>query len=709
MLSFFVDIIVKTASILVDTSLYLLFGFFIAGIIHVYLPQKRIFKLFGKRDVKSVVNASLLGIPLPLCSCSVLPTAISLRKSGASKGSVFSFLISTPETSVPSIGISFALLDPLMTIFRPLGSFITAVLTGLGVNLLNGNDSNDKSDIIPNEDETSNCGPSCNQEVDQSTPNPRKFSEVIKYSFVTLMNDMAPYLVFGFLAAGLISVLIPESIFSGFLGRGIWPMLLMLVIGIPIYICATESTPIAAALILKGLSPGAALVFLLAGPATNISSLIVLSKYFSRRILIIYLASIAIVTLILGGILNWLYGSLNLLPHVTMGTAAGMFPTWLKVSATLALLIMLHISLVKSQNYSTFWAWLKKKSTWTGNKLIRVFAVLAVLVYISDGFFVVPAGSTGMSVTFGKVTGKDLQPGLHFRAPAPIGRTILVKTDLVRVLEVGFRRTDEGTGIAMMTQRSTYSSLLREKLDDFSSKDMPKESELLAGDENLIDIDLVVHYSLEDAYQTTYLIENTEQLLRELTAHQILRKIATCKVSDELTSTRAQFENDVSAGLQESLEHLEIGVKIHSVSLVYAHAPSVVHAAFRDVASAMEDKYRLINLAQTDSIGTVAKARGKSYRKLSGARSDSVKRVNDATGQSSRFVDMAQSMSRWRSTQQFRLNAEAAESTLVNIDKILMLTKQGQGLDLILWPGLSNKNNIPPEVFQRLQGSSGSP
>lgn len=709
MFTFILKIFTETITILADTSVYLLFGFLLAGLIHVYLPHKTILKLFGGKNLRSVINASLFGIPLPLCSCSVLPAAISLKKDGASRGSVFSFLISTPETSIPSVGISFALLDPLMTIFRPIAALITAILAGIGINVLDKRIPNNH-DPENSDEPTNNCLNSCNSsahiESDSNERTLQKIQRALKYSFIELLDDLAPWLIVGLFAAGFISAVIPESLFSGFLSGGILPMLVMLCIGIPLYVCAESSTPIAAALILKGLSPGAAFVFLLVGPATNISSLIVLSKYFPRRILAVYLTVIAVSALVLGGLLNSLYSSFNLDVNATIGSASAIFPVWLKIGTTLILVYLLHSSLQKTSQYSKLGKVLKEKTRLPLKRIAKIAILILMVLYLSDCLFTVPAGNTGMSVSFGKVIANDLQPGLHIRPPVPFGKSILVSTEQVRCLEVGFRR---GEGKQVSAPANQLSAAV-EKIDEIISQDVPPESELLAGDENLIDIDLTVHYNIVDAYTTTFRIDNLEQLLRDLLAHQTLNEISTRQVSDELTAERSDFEESIQRGLQATLSELNIGVKIHRINLAYSHAPNVVHPAYRDVASATEDKYRMINLAQTDSVETMAKTRGKRAKTLVNARSDSVQNIETAKGQSSRLIAMAKGNRQYRQSQFFRLNAEIAESTLVNMQKFLFLGEGEGALDLIVIPQSDNPViNLPPEILNKIQTSPGYP
>jgi uncharacterized protein len=367
MLDFIIDVLRHSANILVDSSLYLLFGFFVAGLIHVYFPQEKIARFFGGRNLRSVLNAGMLGVPLPLCSCSVIPTAVALRRGGASRGATMAFLISTPETGIDSIGVSFALLDPIMTLFRPLAALVTAVTAGLGANFLDRhNHSNALPNTVPTATEDCKADCCCDGESRSSRAEGRtltsRLGRALKFSFGELLDDLAAWFLVGLILAALIEVLIPDSFFAGSLGHGLWPMLLMLVLGIPLYTCATASTPIAAALILKGLSPGAALVFLLAGPATNIGALLMLSRYFERRFLVLYLATISTVSLGMGGLLNLIYAGMHLEARAALGSGAAFLPSWLEVVGAVLLGFLLLRSLWKIKIGLKAWRYLRARA-----------------------------------------------------------------------------------------------------------------------------------------------------------------------------------------------------------------------------------------------------------------------------------------------------------------------------------------------------------
>jgi len=310
--------------ILAESGPWLLLGFLIAGILKIFIPQDKVFRHFGKNNFLSVLKASLFGAPLPLCSCSVIPTAAGLRDAGASKGATTAFLIATPETGVDSIGITWALFDPLMTVLRPLAAIITAILSGTMVNRLVRAEADNKG---VEQDAKPEAKPECCMSKQAAAANAIKLPlrqrllAALRFSFGKLMADLTPWFLIGFLLSGLITVVVPEDFFGETIPSGFLAMLMMLVLSMPMYICATASTPVAAALVLKGLDPGAALVLLLAGPATNITTMLVVRNFLGTAVLRVYILSLVVVSLTLGWLVNLLYATMEIdlasaIPHV---------------------------------------------------------------------------------------------------------------------------------------------------------------------------------------------------------------------------------------------------------------------------------------------------------------------------------------------------------------------------------------------------------
>ena len=277
-------------------SPYLLFGFLVAGILSVVVSAKLVERHLGKRGLWPVVKASLLGVPLPLCSCGVIPVAMSLRKHGASNASTTAFLVSTPQTGVDSIAVTFSLLGPVFAIFRPIAAMVNGLVSGASVAFLERND-----------DQVPTANDQCHEECCSDDGRSSWIVRILRYGFITLPRDIARPLLIGILVASVIALLVPDDFFSGTLGKGIGGMLLMLVMGIPLYVCATASVPVAAVLIAKGVSPGAALVFLMTGPATNAATIATIWKIMGRRTAIVYLTTVALSALLSGIILNAVY------------------------------------------------------------------------------------------------------------------------------------------------------------------------------------------------------------------------------------------------------------------------------------------------------------------------------------------------------------------------------------------------------------------
>ncbi len=331
---------------------WLLVGFVLAGVIRIALPDRLVYRHLGQDNWRSVLMAALTGIPIPLCSCSVLPTAISLRKSGASKGATTSFLVSTPETGVDSIGITWALMDPLMTIVRPVAALVTALGSGLLVNLLV------KAGLAagPSEEKGDALAASCDHPHDHAHPEQERGNfavRVLRYAFGPLLDDLTPWFVFGLALSGLIAVLVPDGFFASTASSGWIAMLAMLAIGIPMYVCATASTPIAAALVIKGLDPGAALVFLLVGPATNVTTIAVVRGFLGGRVLTAYLVSIAVISLVCGALLGPLYTLTGLDALAIMGET----PEGLGAVATAGGAVMLGLLLYSALRVGLLRTW----------------------------------------------------------------------------------------------------------------------------------------------------------------------------------------------------------------------------------------------------------------------------------------------------------------------------------------------------------------
>ncbi len=284
---------------LIISAPYLILGLLIAGFINTFITVEQLKKILGGNSMWTVVKAAFFGIPLPLCSCSVIPTAAQLKRSGVNNGATSSFLIATPESGVDSIAITYALMDPFMTVIRPVAAFFSAFFAGV-LQLTFNKDGGDDSI-----DEVKSC---CSKNKCSSTSAPSLFSRVksmFDYAFNNLLDDMVLWLLFGIVVGSVVDVFVPSNFFETMGVDG--QKLMILAVGIPLYICASATTPIAASLVLKGMSPGTALLILLVGPATNLSNIMVMQKYIGIKGIVINVISIAIVALGMSYLTDYLY------------------------------------------------------------------------------------------------------------------------------------------------------------------------------------------------------------------------------------------------------------------------------------------------------------------------------------------------------------------------------------------------------------------
>ncbi|MCL2765775.1 MAG: permease [Treponema sp.] len=276
-----------------EMSPFLLLGFLIAGFLKVYVPKEKYIGHIAKPDFSSVLWATFAGIPLPFCSCSVIPMGSLLNREGASKGATVSFLTSIPQTNIQSIMVTYSLLGLPFAVIRPIAAIISSFTGGITANKL------DKKIIQKNNIEI----------ISDNNKDQKKILQAIHYGFVEMLQDIGKWLLFGIIFAGVLAIFLPEDLFSTYLNNPLLNMLIVLLVALPTYTCAVGSIPMAAVLLMKGLSPGAAFVFLMAGPVTSIASMTIIGKTMGKKILIIYIVNIVVNALAFGLIIDYLIPS----------------------------------------------------------------------------------------------------------------------------------------------------------------------------------------------------------------------------------------------------------------------------------------------------------------------------------------------------------------------------------------------------------------
>ena len=336
-----ITFIENTLGLALLSAPWLLFGLIAAGLLRAWLPMDMVGKLLGGSGPMAVTRAALIGAPLPLCSCGTLPAAFALHRSGASRASTTSFLIATPETGVDSVALSWVLLGPLLAIIRPVAAIISAITAGLLVGCT------ENSQVTQSASAESHCNTSCcsSNSATQNTQQKPLWQRTLSglhYAFSDLLDDLSLWLAVGMLAAGLVVTLVPPAALADW-GSGLATMLLIMLISVPMYVCATASTPLAHAMLFAGMSPGTVLVFLLAGPASNLAGIILVKKELGQQALIAYLIGVGGISILLGLLLDatWLYLELPA-PAETLQTTITEEPilTPLTLISLLLLLIM---------------------------------------------------------------------------------------------------------------------------------------------------------------------------------------------------------------------------------------------------------------------------------------------------------------------------------------------------------------------------------
>ena len=757
MISFIIDFAVQTYKVFYEASIYILAGFFLAGLVRIVLRTDLLQRMLGANSFASVVKATLFGTPLPICSCGVVPAAVSLRKNGASRPATMSFLISTPETGLPSIMLTWGLIGPLMAIIRPVVAMITAVTAGTWILLSPGRgaraehlpedggdgccgseDAPESSCCAERGDQESSCcestdgehGNACcsNRELDETgetccsatdtgaeardkggrEPKGRAWSvvrEALHYGYVEMMDDLAFWIVFGMVLTGLLGALLPDNFFDRLMmGNPTLEMAAMLLVGIPLYLCATSSTPLAATFIAKGLSPGAALVFLLAGPVTNIGTLMIVGRVFGRRFLRIYLLSIIIVCMSLGMVTNAIWGDHQFTIWGQEDTSPSPFTVLLHFAGLLAFTVLAGASFQRTgfrKDLSELWTHLKTFAAWLrgldpGTLMRRpsfwFTALFVALLYLLQGFFIVNPGEVGMVRQFGKLTRSNLSPGLHYCPPWPFALSETCRTEEIRVVTGGFQAlVEEGP--------AAEDVVLGETRRRFAARQFTEESLFITGDENIIQVAYVAHYRVEDPERFLYAVEEADRLVGRVVGSVLMEIIGQQPIDEIYTTARAAVEEQTARQAQTVL-HSEIsgsygtGIRLASVHLLDAHAPLEVHDAFRDVASAMEDRNTMVNEAQGYREERLHLARGEADRDLARASADGTAARLAAEGDTTGFLSLLEATEGNQRLTRYRLYLESAERVLPRAR--LYITPDGRTLGQFdLWLRSSTAEDCP--------------
>jgi hypothetical protein len=707
---FLSSVLLQAFWVLYDGGIFILVGFAIAGAIHVLLDPDRIVRHLGERSLRSAAIAALLGAPLPLCSCGVLPTALSLRRKGASRESTLSFLITTPETGVDSIAVTWAFFGPLMAVIRP----VVAILTGLVAAVFSLRQSDElhardaaaaetvatDAAVRPHEHAVGPHGhgpePTLTDAGARDVGRRAKVRLAARYAFVDLFDDLGFWLAFAILLTGVLSALLPAAFFAQVLPGTLLPKLAMIAIGIPLYVCASASTPLAALFVAKGASMGTALVFLLTGPATNAATIGAISRLLGQPFLRVYLGAIIGVALVAGLTLDLVAPDLGRGLTLAGGADAPALGL-VKTAGAVALAALLLLSLRRTglrpglrelrDNAAAAWGWLRalRPRSIARSRIAQGLLALWLLSLLAPAFVSVPAGAVALVQRFGRLTGAPSPPGLVLALPG-IDRVEIVHVATVREETVGYRRLSPSLARTPVLDEATY----------------------LTGDENVIDLHAEAQYRVSDPVAFRLGVERPDALLSSLLRSRLLEAMAARPIDRVYTDARSEVEAWLLATVREDTTTLGLGVEVLAVRLVDVHAPSGVHDAFRDVASAHEDRLTTIHRAREYAVGVVALARGEAVSTVARAEAQAAERTASAEGAAAAFRALAAEHHRAPRALEDRLYLEAAERVLPGARKLVRPGGEpGRGYELWLRASGEGWASFPPASEPLAPGTPG--
>ena len=744
----------------------LLLGLFLAGLIHVLISREAILKWLSGDSLKSVCASAAIGVPVPLCSCSVVPVVAEMRKKGASRSSCMSFLITAPETGADSILVTHAFFGFVAAVVRPVVSFLTAVVAGIFCIGIIRDDSDARKSHEDHPHDHSDCGhdrghgdcghdhgehealyrdqddcyvspaqlkdlllaslaraarrtagaiggkrastwvkpdfyreaaprqriadPAPHSGEAEDGPTLREvIKHIFRYGFVEVADDILFALLVGVALGGVLFLAIPDDLMASEYARWIsYPI--MIIVGIPLYICASASTPIAAALVAKGLSPGAALIFLMTGPATNSGTIAIIISQFGARFGTIYVGVVIAVTTVLGILIDMIVIAAGLtLPVNLSGSQAPAIQLlqWGGALALIALIVWRFRAGALRSGYDELVSNIRPvgnriKEAWgylagarpiirsLSNRTVMKWAVgaLALLAFLSSGLTVVDPSSVAYGRAFGRVVWRDLPPGLHYLGPWPI-----VKIDKWPVRQV-----------KTLENATPY--------------------EFLSGDLNLLAIKTAIQYLVSDAYTYHYRMEDPEGvILNDL--RDELRSFVSIRDLDRLLNVeRAHLEEEVQALFQSAQEADPAlsSVKLIKINLLEIQPVAETMNSFREISSSQDDRERIIVNAQRQLVSLIPKAHGNAAYEIEQSSGEAFRNVTVANAQSEAIQVVSDAARRAPDVLYDMLWRERLETALSDKHKIIVPNQRS--LDKVaLWKRSAEGLVTPPPIQEATQ------
>ena len=668
LIDFLVGATQQTFWVLYEGSLFILLGFAIAGVVHVLLAPDRIVRHLGERSLRSAFLAAVLGAPIPLCSCGVLPTAVLLRRKGASREATLSFLVTTPETGIDSMATTLAFFGPVFTILRPIAAVATGMVAAV-VSLRARSSHDGGAEPSPAADADHLHDHARGDAVPPPAADTPLLDRVlvgarraIRFALVDLFDDLGFWLAVAILLTGVLSALLPSDFFARVAPSSFGAMLLMVVLGIPLYVCASASTPLAALFVAKGASAGAALVFLLVGPATNTAAIATVARLFGRSFVRVYLGATIGVAVASGLLVDLVFP--DLARGVRLGAPEGAeYLGLVKLAAAVVFGKLLFDSLRRTGlrpglselagNARAASAWVRgvRLRSMLASPAVQALALLWLGVTLAAGFWRVPVGARAIVRRVGAVAGTPREPGLTFAWPL-VDTVELVRVDEARERAVGYR-TAPG---------------------ELTRAPVPEEAFYVTADENVIDLHAEAQYRLSDPVRFRLRVEAPADVLSGFLRARLVEAMAGRSIDLVYTNDRAEVEGWLLERVRNDVDRAGLGVHVLGVRLLDVHAPASVHDAFRDVASAHEDRLTTIHQANEYAVSVVAVARGEAERLIGEADAQAGQRLAQAAGAAAAFRALAAEHRRAPRLTEERLYLESAERVLPGTRKVVRPT-----------------------------------
>lgn len=671
---------------LANSSGFLLLGLFAAGLVHALAHRFESLRRSIPRGLKAIGFGIIAGFPLPVCSCGIVPIALALKRRHAHPETVASFLVSTPETGFDAVGLTAALLGLPFAFFRVLAGVTAALFAGILVIATEAWPANPQDHHGEVEDHDLAEGhappewwhrltgrvrritnewfghPPAAAEPDapaQQPPSIRKrfrgtIFEAMRVGFVETLDEIAWMLLFGFALSALILAFLPDDFAARIPGGIAGQTLFGLAISLPLYVCASGSIPLAAALMIKGLSPVAVMVIFLVGPLTNPAMLLMVSRSFGRRFVAALILAGLLAAIMFGGIVAAVLKVPAGQPPLEIGQAASV-GGW-DILFTIIFLPIFVLSLARSgfrrgandirQAVTSIFPADLRAAARDGARRLSLrrrelgWIGLGVLTaaWFASGFAAIPEGSAGFAEVFGKAGDRPLPPGLHWTLPRPFGRMRVVDVGALIDVSVGFRpEANASADAAVFTSApdSGWHSIYT------SSGSRPEESTYVTGDLNLVESKAGIHLLISDPRAFAYQGGDPIETVRSLYQASLRELLASRSIDDTLTSARASIERSALLDLQRRMVAARVPLHAVSVNLLDLHPPDASVHAFRDISSAIEDRETRIHQARGRADAALPSARGTSAVIMAAAESDRRENVARAAGVSTAFVVQA--------------------------------------------------------------------